>query len=135
MVNTNFFLENSYKTIPNKIALSVDDLDLTYLELYDQINHLTNALRALGCEKGCRVGFLSRNCAEGVILYYALSRLGAVFVPLDYSADVKVLCDMIGAVHPDMLFLGDEYLDLSAFLRDKFPYLRRFVSIRKKLAV
>ena len=47
-------------------------------------NNLANALIKEGLKKGDRFSFLSKNCPEMAIMYYAASKVGLVPVPLNY---------------------------------------------------
>jgi acetyl-CoA synthetase len=55
---------------------------LTYAELQAEVNRLANALRALGVGKGDAVGIYLPMIAENVIALYAVSKIGAVWLPI-----------------------------------------------------
>lgn len=55
---------------------------LTYAELASEVNRLANALRALGVRKGDAVGLYLPMIAENVIALYAISKIGAVWLPI-----------------------------------------------------
>ena len=57
---------------------------LTYTELNDRCSQLANAFVASGIEKGERVGLLLMNSSEFMESYYALAKIGAVVVPLNW---------------------------------------------------
>jgi acyl-CoA synthetase (AMP-forming)/AMP-acid ligase II len=57
---------------------------LTFRELNSRSNQLANALLAAGIEKGERVGLLLMNGAEFMEAYFALAKIGAVVVPLNW---------------------------------------------------
>jgi len=57
---------------------------LTFRELNLRCNQLANALRGAGVEKGERVGLLLMNGAEFMEAYFALAKIGAVVVPLNW---------------------------------------------------
>lgn len=56
---------------------------LTYGEADARANRVANALASLGIGKGMRVGILLRNRFEFLDLWFGLSRLGAIQVPLN----------------------------------------------------
>jgi fatty-acyl-CoA synthase len=68
----------------NKTAIEYGDVSLTYQELNDLVNRLANALIHLGVVKGDRVAVLGRNCHEYVIVYFALAKIGAIMVPINF---------------------------------------------------
>ena len=52
----------------------------TYAELNAEIDVVARGLMALGVEKGDRVGIWAPNCAEWVIVQYAMAKVGAILV-------------------------------------------------------
>lgn len=69
----------------------------TYRELNERVNRLANALRFA---KGERVAVLGRNSLSYVVVYFALAKLGAVMVPVNfwYRADeIRYTLEQSGA--------------------------------------
>jgi fatty-acyl-CoA synthase len=56
----------------------------TYAELNALCNRAAHALARLGVRPGERVALLARNCPEYMWLYFALAKLGAVLVPVNF---------------------------------------------------
>lgn len=63
---------------------SARDDRLTFRELNETANQLGNALKKLDIQKGDRVGLLLMNSSEFMEAYYALAKIGAVVVPLNW---------------------------------------------------
>ena len=59
---------------------------LTFAALNSRCNRLANALVDAGIEKGERVGLLLMNSAEFMEAYFALAKIGAVVVPLNWRS-------------------------------------------------
>jgi acetyl-CoA synthetase len=55
---------------------------LTYAELYAEVNRAANALKSLGVGKGDRVGIFMPMLPETVVSTLAVSRIGAIFIPI-----------------------------------------------------
>src|SRR5437879_7400693 len=55
---------------------------LTYKELPDQVEHMANALRALGLGKGDAVGVFMPMMPEIVVAMLAIIKIGGIFLPL-----------------------------------------------------
>ena len=97
-------LRRTRKRFPNKLAILCGGVDWTYAEFDDICDRLAIGLAARGIEIGDRVAVISRNSHAFVALRFALARLGAVLVPINFmlSADeanyiiqhsgAKVLC-------------------------------------------
>jgi fatty-acyl-CoA synthase len=70
---------------PDGRALSFEtDAHLTYGELARRQSQLANGLIALGVRPGDRVGILMRNNAEYLPLHFAIARIGAISVRLNF---------------------------------------------------
>jgi fatty-acyl-CoA synthase len=75
------------RSFPEKEALVdvVDDRRYTYAELSDDVHRMADFLsNHLGIDPGDRVAVLSLNRVEYIKLFFALSRLGAILVPLNF---------------------------------------------------
>lgn len=64
-------------------ALIYGDYYLTYEQLADRVNQLTNMMASRGIVKGTRVGFLGGNHPAFIETLFACGQLGAIFVPLN----------------------------------------------------
>ena len=56
---------------------------LTYQQLSEQVDEVARALMGLGVQLGQRVGLWSSNCAEWVVVQYAVARIGGILVPIN----------------------------------------------------
>ena len=68
----------------HKKAIIFGSRELTYGNLNEQCNRVANGLRDLGVRKGDRIGVLSRNSDTYVTVYFALAKLGAIMVPVNF---------------------------------------------------
>ncbi len=68
---------------PDGEALVCADQRLTYRELDAEVGRVAAGLAARGVGKGDRVALLLGNRIEFVVLIFAVSRLGAIWVPLN----------------------------------------------------
>jgi fatty-acyl-CoA synthase len=77
-------LRRSAERVPDKTAVVYRDLRQSYAELDETVNRFANALTARGVTKGDRIALFSHNNHAFVVAYFALARLGAVSVPINY---------------------------------------------------
>lgn len=68
---------------PRRIALAGEGVEWTFHELDQKVQRTARQLAYIGVKKGDRVALLCRNGLHSVLLIHALSRLGAVLVPLN----------------------------------------------------
>jgi acyl-CoA synthetase (AMP-forming)/AMP-acid ligase II len=71
------------KRYANRLALSQDDVKLTFEELNSKANQLAHELIARGVRPGDHVGILAGNTSPHVIALYAVAKAGAISVVFD----------------------------------------------------
>jgi fatty-acyl-CoA synthase len=69
---------------PDAVTVVQDERRLTVRELHERVNRLAAGLSELGLGRGDVVGLLLYNQPEFLELIYAVNRIGAVFLPLNY---------------------------------------------------
>ncbi|HCR17772.1 MAG TPA: acyl-CoA synthetase [Candidatus Latescibacteria bacterium] len=70
--------------LAQKIALISGDTRWTYAELNLHSNRIGNGLIRKGVSKGDRIAVLGRNSLTYVALYFALAKIGAIMVPVNF---------------------------------------------------
>ncbi len=74
---------------PRKTALVYKDLRQSYAELDEAVNRTANALASRGVARGDHVAMLSHNNHAFVVVRFALARLGAVMVPINFMLNAS----------------------------------------------
>lgn len=69
---------------PQKKVLFYEDHPLTYQELNHRINKFCHLLLKIGVKKGDRIAVLLHNCPQYLEIFFALSKVGAIIVPLNW---------------------------------------------------
>lgn len=69
---------------PDKLALHHEGLDISYAQLWQRIEVATSVLQAAGIRSGDRVAWLGLNHPDLLVLLFALARIGAIVLPLNY---------------------------------------------------
>jgi fatty-acyl-CoA synthase len=77
-------LRRTARRYPAKAAIACGDVAWTYAEFDTLCNRLAAGLHARGITQGTRVAVLSRNSHAFAALRFALARLGAVLVPINF---------------------------------------------------
>jgi fatty-acyl-CoA synthase len=106
-------LRRTAARVPAKPAVICGDVRWTYAELDAIVNRLARGLAARGVATGDRVAILSRNSHAFVALRFALARLGAVLVPINFMLNADEVAYVLRhagarvlAVGPDLVALG-----------------------------
>ncbi|MET8870276.1 acyl-CoA synthetase [Nonomuraea sp. NPDC004580] len=93
-------LRRSAARHPAKTAIVFGDLRQSYADLDLVVNRTANALAARGVGKGDRFAVFSHNNHAFVVAYFALARLGAISVPVNFmlgAEEVAYILEHSGA--------------------------------------
>lgn len=95
---------------PDRVAMAHDGRELTYQQLYERVTRLAHVLRDdLGVSRGDRVGYLGANHPAFLETLFAVSALGAVFVPLNTRLSGREFTYMLEDSGAIALVSGTEY--------------------------
>ena len=78
--------ENTEKVL---VEFFHDDTKLTYSDLSQASKRLANSLLRIGVRKGTHVAICMENCSRFVIAWFAIARIGAVMVPINFRFKAK----------------------------------------------
>lgn len=84
MINFAATLDHHAGLRPDKVALATREEQLTYAQLLSRVNATAAALAAAGISEGDVVALLLQNRIEFIELIYAINRLGATFLPINF---------------------------------------------------
>lgn len=116
---------------PDKIGLVFEGQRWTYRQWNDWVNRAAHAFAASGIGPGDRVAFFTYNLPEQITGFYALMKLGAIPVPINYrlaANEVKYIIEDSGAKmlvfeeslrEPVMAIKGQLTLDKLIYIGDK----------------
>lgn len=113
----------------------------TYAELGSRVRRAAEGLRRLGVSRGDRVAVLLPNCPQGIVVFYAALRIGAIVVehnPLytadelegpftDHGAKVVVTWNVVAPVVQDLAGRSGTAIEhiIAVDLLDEFPAVKR----------
>ena len=102
---------------PHKKALIFEDHTFTYQEVNLRTNQLSNFLLDIGVQKGDRISVLLYNCNQYVEIFFALSKIGAILVPLNWRLAGPELEFLIKDSGSRMLIFDTEFEEVIASIR------------------
>ncbi len=97
---------------PNKPAIIFEEREITYLELNRRADQTACWLQSLGIEKGDRVAVMLENCPEFLEVYIACSRLGALFVPINFRLTIQELDYTLKDSRPRLFVFSSRYAEI-----------------------
>ena len=127
------------KKVPNREALIHTDVNVryNYSLLLWEVDRAAKGLIKMGIEAGDRVALWAPNIPEWVVAQLALSKIGAILVPLDPGAGLKALQFLLGQSESKAIIMasgleGDEYVDLILEARDHVRSLEHLIVMARE---
>ncbi len=124
-------LQRNANRTPNKIAVKFEENVYTYRELNEEVNRLANGLIAKGIKKSDKVAIMMQNSDLFVISFYALMKIGAIAVPINYrltSREVKYIIEDSDTV---AIFFDPEYAEIIESAINKSEVIKLLVANEK----
>jgi fatty-acyl-CoA synthase len=108
---------------PDKPALIFEGETISYSMLHRRANRTGCWLQSIGIEKGDRVGVMMSNCPEFIELYLACSRLGAIFVPVNFRMAAAEVDYTLKNCRPRLFIFGSEFSEelAASHIKDYLP--------------
>ncbi|MFC1999881.1 class I adenylate-forming enzyme family protein [Chloroflexota bacterium] len=128
-MNTLDFLSISSAICPDRNAIAFEGKRFTFAQVNERSNRLADSLTNLGVKKGDMVAILQVNCNQFLETYYAVAKLGAVLVPLNFRAKDDELTYMLNNCGAVALFIGDRYVPMVNNMRPNLTSMKHYISI------
>jgi len=125
-------LARQARKTPNAEAFVFKDKRYTYSHLNEQVNRLANGLSELGIAKDDKVALLFNNCMEIVESYYALFKLGAVVVPLNFRLVAKELSYQLNNSESKAFIFAEEFKDTVDSMRPELGNVKSYICVSEK---
>ncbi len=91
---------------PEKTAIIYQNKAISYRELHRRADRASCWFQSLGIEKGDRVAAMITNCPEFLEIFLACSRLGAIFIPVNYRLAATELHYILMTSRPRLFVFG-----------------------------
>ncbi|WP_423797945.1 class I adenylate-forming enzyme family protein [Neobacillus sp. SAB-20_R2A] len=98
-------------TYPSKTGFIFEERRFSFEQFNQRINLTANALLDSGIQQGDRIAVLDQNSIEYFCLYFAVSKIGAILVPINFWYRPNEVAYVINDSKPKMLFVGVEYYE------------------------
>jgi acyl-CoA synthetase (AMP-forming)/AMP-acid ligase II len=122
------YLSLNARRHPDKWALTFEDRTYSYSEFNRQVNKLANGLIDLGIKKGEKVALMLKNSDYFPISYYALSKIGAVIVPLNFrlvASEVSYILEQSDSI---AVIVEEDLDETIEACRKNLPAVRHVIS-------
>lgn len=122
------FLEFHARIRPEADFAVMGPRALSYGEADAAANRLANAMAAAGLQVGDRIGVLSKNCIEYLLIYFACAKAGVVPVPLNYRLAPPEWAFILGDAGARIVIARGELVHAIAPVKAELS-VERFVAI------
>ena len=117
---------------PQKVAIIDDGHEFSYKELNQRCNQVANFLLQKGIGKGDRVVVLLYNCHEFIEIYFALAKVGAILVPLNWRMAPPEIAYILNDCEANFLFFCEDFLDTALHIKDNVEHVKNYISLEKE---
>ena len=117
------------RKFPNKEAVIFGDTRLTYREFDARINRLAHALMDIGIKKGEHVAILMFNRHQYLESYFALAKIGAVAVPLNFRLHAEELKYIVNSADAVALITDTVFVPTVRNMQADLPQVREYISV------
>jgi len=125
MSTLNALLDRSAQEGGEKAAVIFADRSVSFLELRREVLEIAEGLRRSGILKGDRVAIVHRNAPEFIAAYFAINRLGAIAVPINFMVQkADELAYMLGDCGAKGVFTQNDFLPGLSAAAAKCPDLK-----------
>ena len=96
--------------VPNKQAFIFRNRQITYQGLDELVDEIAFGLVNEGIKKGDRLAILSKNSLDFVVVMFAVARIGAVFIPINYKLKNQDFAYILSHAEVSGVFASEEYI-------------------------
>jgi acyl-CoA synthetase (AMP-forming)/AMP-acid ligase II len=128
-LNVPFMLLRNVHENPDKLGVVFEEKRYTYRAFNERVNRLANALLREGMQKGDKVAYLMNNCSEFAEVSFALSKIGALSVPLNFRLKGEEIGYILEHSDSSLLFFGHEFKEIVAGLITRLPLVKKAVQV------
>jgi fatty-acyl-CoA synthase len=114
---------------PERTAYVIGPHRVTYRRFNETANRLAHALAALGVGRGDRVATLARNRVEYPAIYFAVAKLGAIHVPVNFRYKPQEIRYTLAQSEAKVALVADEFTEAVGDLRAELPALRHVIAL------
>ncbi|MBI5969284.1 MAG: long-chain-fatty-acid--CoA ligase [Deltaproteobacteria bacterium] len=128
-LNVGYILLRNVHELPDKLAVIFEGKRYTYKAFNERVNRLANALLRKGVVKGDKVAYLLHNCSEFAEISFALSKIGALSVPINFRLKEEEIGYIIENSDASLLFFGPEFQEAVSKLLPRLNKVKKAIQV------
>jgi len=125
-------LDRCALVFPDKESTIFGDRRITWAQLNEESNKLAVGLMKLGIAKDDKVGLWMPNSVEWIVSWFALSKLGAVIIPMDTwykPSEAEYILghsESVAVIVADK-YQGADYVEMTASIKARLPNMKHVI--------
>lgn len=128
-MNVGSLLTTSAIPYSDKIALVEGERRASYNTLNKRVNQLADRLLKLDVKKGDRLAIYLHNSIEWVEIYFALSKIGAIVVPVNFRIKGEELVHVLNNSETKVLFFDAELKENIETVKPELKGVEKFILV------
>jgi fatty-acyl-CoA synthase len=114
---------------PEKVVITFQDRKFTYRSLQDRVSALAQGLLKMGIRKGDRVAILLYNCSQFFETIFAVNRIGAVFLPLNFRLAPDEIAYILGNAGAKAIISEESFHPSLDSIRNDLSELQNYITL------
>jgi len=120
-------LIRSARRFPNKLAIIDNEIRMPYHLLQSRVSNLAGWFQSQGIKKGEKVALLLYNSIEFTECFFALAKIGAVAVPVNFRLQKLEFEYILDNSDSKMLVAHHDFIDVIEQIRPNLPLLENVI--------
>jgi len=112
----------------NRTAIQSENQQITFKELFGQVNVVAGWLNSKGVRKGDRIAILAKNYPQFFPLMGGIAATGSIMVPINFRLSTEEIAYNLSNTEPVMIVVDPDFEKTISDLRSICPWLREFVT-------
>jgi acyl-CoA synthetase (AMP-forming)/AMP-acid ligase II len=117
------------RKFPDKEAVVFGETRLTWKEFNARMNRLAHAFSDMGVGRGDKVAFFMFNCNQYLECYYALGKIGAIAVPLNFRLHQEEITYIVNNADAVAMVVGEQLVDTIRGIQKDLPQVKHYISV------
>ena len=122
-----FILSDKARKLKDQVFLYFKDRTVSYEELNNNANRVGNAFLNMGVKKGDKVCTMMISKPESLYQWFALSKIGAVEVPINTAYKGDLLQYIINTCDAEIMILDEQLLDRIKMIEGDLKNIKKLI--------
>ena len=120
-------LDDKARLNQDKVFLFYEDQKITYQQLNERANIVSNAFLYLGVKKHDKVALLMDNCPEFLYTWFGLAKIGAWAIPINVALKGEGLAYIINHCDAETIVISLPFLENLNFIRKDLENIQKII--------